>query len=44
MKVVITLYYLKGTASNGMIANSFAVAICSVSVVIAEVYEAISKY
>ena len=39
-KVAIT----KGIASIGMIANSFGVAIYTVSVVFAEVCEAISKY
>ena len=43
-KVAITLYYLKDTAWIGLIANSFGVAICTVSVVVAEVCEAISKY
>ena len=41
---VITLYYLKDTVSIGMIANSFGVAICTVSVVIAEACEAVSTY
>ena len=43
-KVAITLYYLKDTASIGMIANNSGVAICTFSVVIAEIWEAISKY
>ena len=30
-KVAITLYYLKGTASIGVVINSFGVAICSVA-------------
>ena len=30
-KVAITLYYLKDTASIGMVVNSFGVAICTVA-------------
>lgn len=43
-KAVITLYYFKDTNSIGMIVNSFGVAICTVSVVIAEACEAVSTY
>lgn len=43
-KVAITFCYLKDTALINMITNSFRVAICTVSVIISEVCEAILKY
>ena len=42
-RIALTLYYLKDTGSLGMTANSFGVAICTASKVIAEVCEAITK-
>ena len=38
------MYYLKDSVPIGMIANSVGVAICTVSVIIAEVCGAMSKY
>ena len=41
-KVAVTLYYLKDTGSLGMTANTFGIAICTVSSVIFQVCKAIS--
>ena len=43
-KLAITLYYLKDTGSLGMTANSFGVAICTTSLVISDVCNAICKH
>ena len=43
-KLAITLYYLKDTGSLNMTANTFGVAICTVSSVIYQVCSAISTY
>ena len=41
-KLAITLYYLKGTSSLCMTANTFAIHQCTVSKTIVEVYKAIN--